>query len=293
MKKILIDTEESSFQGLMPQPVQVDLGALSHAGNVRPINEDHYFVASFERGMKTLLTNVPAEEIPAQYVETAYGMLVADGMGGAAGGEVASRTAISALIELVLRTPDWIMRLNEDLAKAVLERLAQRIEQAETRLLERARRDPSLVGMGTTMTIVCSIGFNLLIAHVGDSRAYLGRGGKIYRLTSDHTVAQELADMGAIRRERVASHPMHHVLTHVVGSKGGRALADLSSLHLSDGDRILLCTDGLTDMVEDAAIARALAGEKPAAELCQELTAMALAAGGLDNITAVVARYSA
>lgn len=273
------------------QPVQVDLGALSHPGKVRPSNEDHYLVATFERSMRTLLTSLPEGEIPYHYADTAYGLLVADGMGGAAGGEMASRTAISALIELVLRTPDWIMSLNEELAKDVLHRLNQRIKQAEAVLLEKARLDPRLMGMGTTMTIACSLGARLVIAHVGDSRAYLFRKGQLYRLTCDHTVAQALANVGAIGPEAVASHPMRHLLTHVIGAQGGSALADLNCLPLSDGDQVLLCTDGLTDMVEEAAIAQSLAVGRPAAEVCRALAEMALEAGGLDNLTVLIARY--
>lgn len=272
-------------------PAEVELGAMSHPGKVRPVNEDHYLIAAFERSMRALLTSLPEGEIPYHYAATAYGMLVADGMGGVAGGEVASRTAISALVELALGTPDWIMNLNEERANAVLRRLNQRIKQTEAVLVEKARSDPGLAGMGTTLTVACSLGDRLVVAHVGDSRAYLFRNGQIYRLTCDHTVAQALADMGAIGPEAVDSHPKRHMLTHVIGAKGGTALADLSSLQLSDGDQVLLCTDGLTDLVEEADIAQALAVGRPAADACSALVEMALAGGGHDNITVVVARY--
>src|SRR5262245_34338781 len=119
---------------VLPQ-VQVDLGAMSHQGKVRPTNEDHYLVASFERGMRTLLTSLPKGEIPHHYGDMGYGMIVADGMGGA--GELASRTVISVLIELALSTPDWIMRVNEERAKEILQRLNHRILQAEAALIEK------------------------------------------------------------------------------------------------------------------------------------------------------------
>jgi serine/threonine protein phosphatase PrpC len=275
---------------VLPQ-VQLDLGAMSDRGKIRLTNEDHYLVAVFERGMRALLTSLPEEDIPHDYADIGYGLLVADGMGGAAGGEVASRTAISALIELALRTPDWIMRLDEGLANEVLHRLNQRVKQVDAALIEKARNDPSLTGMGTTITIACSIGANLLIANVGDSRAYLFRKGQLYRLTCDHTVAQALANAGAIGQEDVESHPMRHLLTQVVGSEGGMALADLRRLQLADGDQILLCTDGLTDMVSEAAITQSLALGRPAAQACRALVEMALEGGGRDNITVVLARY--
>ena len=107
--------------------VEVDLGALSHPGKVRPNNEDHFLVGRLERTMQTLLTNLPPGDVPQRSAETAYGMLVADGIGGAAAGEVASRMAISVLVDLVLRTPDWIMRFNDLLVQEVLERRLQRL----------------------------------------------------------------------------------------------------------------------------------------------------------------------
>jgi serine/threonine protein phosphatase PrpC len=275
---------------ILPQ-LHVESGALSHRGKVRATNEDHYLVATFERSMRALLTSLPEQDIPRHYADTGYGLLVADGMGGAAGGEVASRTAISTLIELALSTPDWIMRLDQELANDVLHRMSDRIRQVDAALVEKARIDPSLGGMGTTITIACSVGATLLVAHVGDSRAYLFRRGQLYRLTSDHTVAQALLDVGAIGPDAVGSHPMRHMLTHVVGSEGGTARADLSTLRLADGDQVLLCTDGLTEMVSEEAITQLLARQEPADQACGALIEMALEGGGYDNITVVIARY--
>ena len=270
---------------------QVEIGAQSHAGKVRENNEDTYLVARFDRQMIPLLTNLPAGSIPDRYADTGYGLLVADGMGGEAGGEVASRTAISALVELALKTPDWIMRIDEDSAREILARMDERIQQVEQRLTDLARSDPSLSGMGTTMTLAISLGADLFIAHVGDSRAYLLRRGRLHRLTRDHTIAQALADAGAISSEAVDAHPMRHVLTHVIGTQGKKAQAELGMLRLIDGDEILLCTDGLTEMVSDEAIAAALGKGRTAAADCRTLIEMALDAGGRDNVTVLLARY--
>jgi len=283
--------QESPAPDIVLRRVEVDFGRMSHIGKVRTRNEDHYLVATFERSMTALFTSLPEGDIPYHYADTAYGMLVADGMGGAAGGEVASRTAVSFLIELALRTPDWILLLDEELAKKVLDRLNERIKQVEAALIEKARIDPGLAGMGTTITVACSICSRLLIAHVGDSRAYMFRKGQLYRLTRDHTVAQFLADAGVIKPEAVQAHPARHLLTHFVGAKGGTALADLSSVELADGDQVLLCTDGLTDMVAESHIAESLARGRPAGEACRSLVEMALDAGGRDNVTVVIARY--
>jgi protein phosphatase len=271
--------------------VQVDVGALSHPGKKRANNEDHFLVSRFQRTMETLLTNLPEGTIPERHVDTAHGMLVADGMGGAAAGEVASRTAIRTLVELALQTPDWIMRLDEKHAPQALERMKQRIQQLQDVLIEAARSDPKLTGMGTTMTLALSLGKNLLITHIGDSRAYLLRQGELHRLTHDQTMVQSLVDAGAIRPEDARRHPMRHVLTGVITTKAGTIPVELHHVPLADGDEILLCTDGLTDMLGDAEIAETLRADKSAEETCRVLVDRALDAGGKDNVTVAVAKY--
>lgn len=294
-----VDTEEFSW----PAPayarsilsisarVQVDLGALSDAGKVRPNNEDHFLGARFERNMRTLLTNLPSGQVPDQCGETAYSMLVADGMGGEAAGEVASRNAIGILVDLVLQTPDWILRLDEHWLKAVQHRMEQRFQKVQETLTGQAREDPALWGMGTTMTLTCSLGADLLLFHVGDSRAYIFRHDRLYRLTCDHTMAQSLADVGAIHPEDVATHPLRNVLTNVLGGNDKPVRVECRELRLLDGDQILLCTDGLTDMVPDNAIREVLRSAGTAADACRVLLEQALDAGGRDNVTVVLSRY--
>jgi protein phosphatase len=271
--------------------VQVDLGALSDRGKVRPINEDHFLVARFDRSMQTLLTNLPPGQIPVRHGETAYGMLVADGMGGHSAGEVASRNAISLLVDLVLETPDWILRLDDDLIQEVKHRMEWRFQQVQEAIKEQAREDPDLSGMGTTLTVVCSLGADLLLFHAGDSRAYLFRQDRLHRLTCDHTMAQCLADVGAILPEEIATHPLRHILTNALGGKGGKLRVECHELRLEDGDQILLCTDGLTDLVPDAAIREVLQRNTMAADACRAMVDLALKAGGKDNVTVALGRY--
>jgi protein phosphatase len=271
--------------------VEVQLAALSDAGKVRPNNEDHYLVAGAERSLRTILTNLETGSIPDQFVETAYGMLVADGMGGAARGEVASEMAIHLIVEMFLRTPDWIMSLEEPVVKEVLDRMDKRFRQVEAAMVAETQINRDLRGMGTTLTLACSLGANMVLAHIGDSRVYLLRDRRIHRLTRTHTVAQELADAGAIAVDAVDSHPMRHVLTRVIGTSGEKVQPQLSHLKIEDGDQVLLCTDGLTDEVSDAEIANILmaAGNPEAA--CRSLVDQALELGGRDNVTVVLARY--
>jgi protein phosphatase len=271
--------------------VEVDIAALSNPGKVRRNNEDHYIVTRFSRAMRTLLTNLPEGEVPEEYAETVYGYLVADGVGGAAAGEVASRTAIQALVDLVIETPDWIMRLDEPLAQEVLQRMERRFQRVRDVLVEKARVDPALRGMATTMTVACSLGPDLLITHVGDSRAYIFRDGRLSRLTRDQTMAQSLADAGAITPEEAATHPARHVLTSAIATRGAFVQVEVRKSRLLDGDQLLLCSDGLTEMVDEKAISAVLRTAGPSSDACRRLVNLALQAGGEDNVTVVLSRY--
>jgi protein phosphatase len=269
----------------------VDVGALSHPGKVRPNNEDSYLVMRFGRSMRTLFTNLPADQEPALHAEIGYGLLVADGMGGAAGGEVASQTAIRSLIDLAIQTPDWIMNLNDQRADQVLQRMEERFDRLRKALTECIQNDPGLSGMGTTMTMAMSLGGDLIIAHVGDSRVYLFTHGQLVRLTKDQTMAQLLADLGVISPDEAQKHHSRHVLTGAITAGGQKAEVELHHVRLANGDRLLLCSDGLTEMVSDPQIATVLERPEPATKSCQSLVDMALEAGGRDNITVVLADY--
>ena len=138
-------------------------------------------------------------------------------------------------MELALKTPDWIMRIDEDSAREVLARMDERIQQVEQMFMDLARSDPSLSGMGTTMTLAISLGADLFIAHVGDSRAYLLRRGRLHRLTRDHTIASAGERIDQFKRRRSP----WAVLTHVIGTQA-KGSAELGNDALIDGDEILL-----------------------------------------------------
>jgi serine/threonine protein phosphatase PrpC len=272
--------------------VRVDVAGLSHPGHVRPVNEDHFFVARFGRYLERLFTNLPEDEMPLRFEETGYGVVVADGIGGSRGGEVASRLAISTLVNLVLGTPDWILRLDDELLWAeVRRRVLERYGQISSVMAERAQADPTLEGFGTTLTVALSWGKDLLVAHIGDSRAYLLRERRLYRLTRDHTLVQDLADRGGLCPGEAATHRLRHVLTKALGAQGGPVEPDVQEFALEDGDGLLLCTDGLTEMVQEERIAEVLGRGETSAQACQRLVEEALRAGGKDNVTVVVARY--
>lgn len=273
-----------------PKRFQVDCGALSHQGHVRPTNEDHFLVARFGRFLKPLATNLPISKAP-DFEEEGYGMVVADGVGGAAAGEVASELAIQGLLHLVVETPDWILSTEAAQAERVLDRFAYRFRALDTLLKERAESQEELAGMGTTLTLACSLGARMILVHVGDSRAYLYRQGTLHQLTRDHTVAQKLYDMGILRSHKEATARMHHSLTSALGSPGELQDLDVQQLTLVDQDKVLLCTDGLTNMVDDPTITALLSAAPTAHDGCQTLLNAALEHGGRDNVTVALAFY--
>jgi len=145
--------------------------------------------------------------------------------------------------------------------------------------------------MGTTMTVAANLGAELFLGHVGDSRAYLCRGDHLHRLTRDHTCAQALADAGLIPQEAVPGHRLRHALTRSLGDSPGQVEADIERIELLDGDQVLLCTDGLTEMVDDPGLAVLLRSGGTAQDTCQALVEAALDRGGRDNVTVALARY--
>ena len=270
----------------------VDLGAVSHQGLVRESNQDSYLVMKFGRSLETLMTNLDEDLFGQNYLMSGYGMLVADGMGGMAGGDVASRLALSKLIELIVDTSDWTLALQrrKDVT-TVLERMAERFLQIDDILRREAESDHTLQGMGTTLTVAGVLGSDLIIGHVGDSRAYLLHGDNLTQLTTDHTLSQALIDAGVANPNDPASRSMRHVLTAAVGSLGEQVHPQVQSFNLHGGDKLLLCSDGLTETVEDSRIAQVLREAKCAQSACQDLVDLSLAGGGTDNVTVVLAHF--
>lgn len=274
--------------------LEVDLGAATHQGHVRENNEDSYLVMKFGRSVENMMTNLDEDLLAPAYVMNGYGILVADGMGGMAGGEVASRLALSKLVELIVETSDWTLALqHEQDVTIVLNRMTERFLQVDALLRKEAEIDHTLLGMGTTLTVAGAMGNDLIIGHVGDSRAYLLRGSNFDQLTTDHTLAQALIDAGVADRDDPASRSMRHVLTAAVGSLGAEVEPQVQRFKLLSGDQLLLCTDGLTETVDDATIAGVIRHAPTAQDACQELMDLALGNGGTDNITIVLAHFLA
>jgi protein phosphatase len=276
--------------------VQLDIAALSDVGKKRTNNEDSFVIFCTGRYWEHIASNLPDGELPKQYDEKAYVFAVADGMGGMAAGEIASRLALRTGVNLMLHSVKWAHKLDHpyerdrEIAEAV-QRAREYFEQMDMAVWRRAEKEPELAGMGTTLTTAYSFGRDLFIMNIGDSRAYLVRGGRLEQITHDDTMAQALADAGAIDPEEVATHRLRHVLTQAIGAHGGALRIHWQHREVHDGDRLLMCTDGLTDLADDATIAAVLAQHATSQSACRALVDLALERGGADNVTVIVAGY--
>jgi protein phosphatase len=231
--------------------MRVRVGARSDIGRARERNEDAY-----------LLTD--------------HLFAVADGMGGHRGGDVASALALE-----ILESGD------ASAGGAAPAPLVETIKEANRRLLDRAESDRDLRGMGTTLTAVVTDDAKAHVAHVGDSRAYLLRDGSLQQLTEDHTLVQRMVREGRITSEEAGTHPQRSILTRALGVDAEFSVDELT-LDVRPGDRLLLCTDGLTSMVERDRIREILEGEDDPQAACDRLIDAANRAGGDDNVTVIV-----
>ena len=213
------------------------------------------------------------------------------GWGAWRAGKRASILAIQTGIKLVLDAPKWALRMDEHEARQLVDRMRGYFMQVDAALIRETLRNPSLAGMGTTLTVAYSVGSQAFVVHAGDSRVYLMRDGKLRQLTRDHTLAQSLADAGKIPADSVSAHSARHVLVNFAGGPRRGIEPDVATIDLEDGDRLLLCTDGLTGMVTDSEIATVLNAHEDPRIAAHALIARALSQGGRDNVTALIARY--
>jgi PPM family protein phosphatase len=253
-------------------------GGVSDIGQVRQHNEDSMLTLQFNRN------NDGAADIWGLYA-------VADGMGGHAAGERASGMALRALTEhvvaqLLLPQPErptgydggWSGRM-----------LADAVQAANTAVVQQSRAENN--DMGTTLVAALVIGDRVTLANVGDSRAYLWRDGVLQRLTRDHSLVQRLVDLGQIRPEDVYTHPQRNAVTASIGDRMN-VRVDISSLQVYEGDVLLICSDGQWEMTRDPQMAQVIAEHSDVQAAAEALIAAANAAGGEDNITAVLVRFS-
>jgi len=218
--------------------------------------------------------------------EDAYGIypdlslyIVADGLGGHVGGEVASRIAVEAIKECIASTDNASLKIRDSVITA--------INEANLKILSEAGKEKNLHGMGTTVAVVMNGGNTTIVAHVGDSRVYLVRGDVITRITKDHTIVEEYIRLGLLTPQDALYHPSKHMLSRAVGTSGDVDI-DITELQFQAGDTLILCTDGLTNMVSDKEISDVILELSPSPEkITDKLIALATKNGGIDNTTVI------
>jgi protein phosphatase len=215
--------------------------------------------------------------------------LVADGVGGNQAGEVASGLSVRNIEGFLLNTLKRFTNLQASEEQGILRDLQNALFQADARIFEEATAHPEWGGMGTTLTLAFAVNWRLFVAHAGDSRCYLYSEKKLQQLTQDHTMTAEMVRRGIIAAQDQKHHPWRHVVTNILGGTERGVQAELHSLDLHVGDLILLCSDGLTEMVPEDRIAGILEEETSPERACERLVSEANQRGGKDNITAIVA----
>ena len=286
-----LDELAAKYFGVETVPVRVEFGALSHCGLVRTNNEDHYSVVRRYRSREVLLTNMPPESHSIRKDE-AYALAVADGVGGAAFGELASMLALRTGCELTGQAFNWNFQLSEPEIADLEEKMNVCMQLIHRRIKNEGQANAGYRGMGTTLTGAMTVGWDAFITHVGDSRAYLFRRGTLHRLTKDQTLAELMASLGLIATVDEAAQRFKNTLVSCLGGDFDKVDVQTTHVVMEDGDQLLLCSDGLTDMVSDADIASILAHPSATQARCQELIDAALNGGGKDNVTVVLGKYS-
>jgi protein phosphatase len=234
------------------------------------------------------MTSLPADDVPQRFDEYGYGMVIADGMGCA--GEPASRLAIATLVRLAIEFGRWHVRVTEPIAHEMVDRAERFYRIVDSTLLQASYNGHS--GLRTTLSAVYSAGNELFFAHVGHSRAYLFRDDHLTQLTRDHTLDDERPGNGLILEVSEGARDQHHIVTKTLGVGGaGRLRLDIERCGLLDGDCVLLCTNGLTDVITDAGIARELRAHSTPEDQSRALVDLAAELGATDDVTAVMAHY--
>ncbi len=272
-----------------PTKANIDVFGMSHQGLERTENQDHFLVASLHKAIQVYHSSLPEEAI-GELLSPSRGFvfLVADGVGGLPGGRDASRTALSSIVDYVVRTMDLYVQLDPDAEPAFLAELQRSVERSHERVREAGEADDERIGMATTLTMVCIRWPRGYVVHVGDSRCYRLRNGELELLTKDQTMAQAMVDAGALSPDQAEHSGLKHVLYSALGAT--RAEPYTLTTDVQWNDVMMLCSDGITKHVTDDEIRDALRRSTSAEATCRELVDLTLSRGGSDNTTIIVGR---
>jgi len=268
-------------------PVAVDSFGLTDIGTIRTVNEDQFVIASLRKSVRLRHTSLTDAGLVARLAGVeSYLFVVADGVGGRPGGELASTSAVASLLEYVDQAVVAYHSLDIDQEHNFLANLEHSVQRAHERIIEE-HGSPGK-GPATTLTMVTLTWPRAYLVHVGDSRAYYLRGGRLRQLTRDQTTGEYMVDVGAWTEDQAARAKVGGNLTSALG--GQEMTPAVGLIDLEPGDVLLLCTDGLTKHVADPQIAEVLGGTGNAEAMCRELVQKALQTGGSDNVTVIVAK---
>ncbi|HEU5466342.1 MAG TPA: Stp1/IreP family PP2C-type Ser/Thr phosphatase [Gemmatimonadales bacterium] len=269
--------------GRSPKPVKLHLFAKTDLGKTRDHNEDNYLVADLTRRVHELTPSVKNHDVG----ERGSLLMIADGMGGAAAGEVASEMAADSVYEHLEHT--WLAD-KEATAQRFAFRLKEAIETANTKIHNYAKEHPEVRGMGTTTTAAGVLGDHLYLTQIGDSRAYLVRNGTAIQITKDQSLMQRLVEAGELTEEEAAHSERRNIILQALGPDA-KIKVDLTYQELRKGDTVVLCSDGLSGQVKKEEIAEIAGKAVDLSAACDQLIALANERGGPDNITVIIARF--
>jgi serine/threonine protein phosphatase PrpC len=310
IRDTLIDRAAEAPVAKTPLPFVLASAGVTDCGRVRRVNQDQFAIVTITGSLWVERTSFDQPRVQCSR-RRANVFIVADGMGGHAGGQQASELAVQAvesyLVEM-LGSPGVLADRGatqrplvthvedpDDAPSSVrarpslFEYLERAMQHADDVVISEAHANPELSNMGTTMTIACIVNDDLYIAHAGDSRCYLWRNGGLTQITRDHTLVGQLLEAGVLTQEEAKNHHMRHVVTNVVG--GGRAgvATEVHAMKLALGDGIIMCSDGLSETVSLEQMAEILLTQSDPGVACNAMIDAANEAGSPDNVTVVIA----
>jgi protein phosphatase len=273
-------------------PKQIETFGKTDRGRVRPNNEDQFLAAELDRKLLFLQSSLsPRGQQKINEVAQGRLFMVADGMGGYEGGEIASAVAVDAMAGYALAVMPWLLQADEHSERDFVEGLRRAMQTCHERVQRAADERDLDRRMGTTLTMAYVSWPELFILHAGDSRAYLLRRGEVYRLTRDHTLGQRLVDQRIMTEEEALRSRYQHVLLNTVGGQSERVNVEFHHMVLQEADELMLCTDGLTGELSEDQIGERWRAGGSVQSVVENLVAAANESGGGDNVTVVMARF--
>lgn len=264
--------------------VRVDCTGLTHTGRVRSANEDHFVIATMRKAVEIADTNVDDRGVFSDLqAPSAHLLVVADGVGGRSGGRVASGMAVQTIVQYLTEAVGCYQRMDVNAEQEFLDHLTTAVQRAHDHI----QSEFGGGGPATTVTMVTLVWPRAYLVHVGDSRAYYMRAGRLRQITQDQTMGDLMVDIGVMKEDEARKGGLFDVLASAVG---GELSPSVGLVDLEPDDVLLLCTDGLTRHIDDDRIAAVLAAAPDSAAACRTLVDGALQEGGVDNITVIVAR---